>query len=128
MPAVEASVEVAEEQIEEEVATRKRPRHTYIAGREWGGGRIDDHGFEHTSEELASAVDNVRTNLSAHEASVSRRVAARAAKKTKNVAHVIGNVGVGPHDIAAHGGASGLPATNTHIQLPRALLHLIMYA
>jgi hypothetical protein len=114
VPTVEATVEVAEEHLEEEVAARKRLIHPSPEE----SGEVEDFSdrrFEPTSEELASAAHNAYMNLSAHEANVSRRAASRASKKTKKVAHVVGNVDVGPRDIAAPSGASGLPATSTHI-------------
>ena len=65
VPAVEAALEVAEEQLEEEVATMKRLRHNSPeeSGEEED---FDDRDSQPTSEELASAANNAHTNLSAH--------------------------------------------------------------
>jgi hypothetical protein len=131
VPAIEAALEVAEEQLEEEVATRKRLRQ--ISPEESGEEEdFDDREFEPTSEELASAANNANANLSAHEANASQRAAKKAAKKTKRASHVVGDVDVGPRDIAIPGSASGLPATSTPITAPSGPLapnnvHLMMH-
>jgi hypothetical protein len=131
VPTIEAALEVAEEQLEEEFATRKRLRQ--ISPEESGEeGDFDDREFEPTSEELASVANNANANLSAHEANASRRAAKRAAKKTKRDAHVVGDVDVGPRDIADPGSSSGLPVTSTPITAPSGPLtpnnvHLMMH-
>ncbi len=117
VPAIEAALEVAEEQLEEQVVTRKRLRQ--ISPEDNGEEEdFDDREFEPTSEELASAANNANANLSAHEANASQRAAKRAAKKTKRVAHAVGDVDVGPCDMANPDSAFGLPATSTPITTP----------